>query len=122
MNFNAAVVSCEKAPAPARPRTPDPGSTLLGRDCVKCKESEEQISTHKRTVDELRKENERSREASRDLEVKIAALRDSAKTERCAADKTADQIRAERDTLQARLASLEQVSTLQSIVWWCSQC
>jgi chromosome segregation ATPase len=62
-------------------------------------------------VDELRKENERSRDAARDLEVKIAALRDSAKTEQRAADKTADQIRAERDTLQARLARLEQVSS-----------
>jgi predicted nucleic acid-binding Zn-ribbon protein len=72
---------------------------------------EGQISAHKRVVDELRKENERSRDAARDLEVKIAALRDSAKTEQRAADKTADQIRAERDTLQARLARLEQVSS-----------
>lgn len=111
MTFNAAVASCEKTPASANPSTTDPGATVLGRDCVKCRESEVQISTHKRTVDELRKENERSRKASGDLEVKIAALRDSAKTERRTAAKTADQIRVERDTLQARLARLEQVST-----------
>ena len=111
VNFNAAVASREKTPAPVCPSAADLGSTTLGRECTKCKDSEEQISAHKRTVDELRKENERSREASRDLEVKIAALRDSSKAEQRAADKTADQIRTERDTLQARLARLEQVST-----------
>jgi hypothetical protein len=61
-------------------------------------------------VDELREENKRSLEASRDFEVRMAALRDSAKTEQRATLLAADQVRAERDNLQARLESLEQVS------------
>ena len=111
VTFNAVVTSCERILAPAQPSAAEPDSNTLSRDCAECKELKEQISAHKQTMDKLKEENERSRNASEDLEVKIAALRDSAKTEQRAADETANQVRAERDTLQARLTGLEQVGT-----------
>ena len=111
VTFNAVFASSERTIAPAQPSAAEPDSNTLSRDCAECKELKEQISAQKQTVDELTGENKRSRNASEDLEVKIAALRDSAKREQRAADETANQNRAERDTLQARLTELEQVST-----------
>jgi hypothetical protein len=48
---------------------------------IECKNLGEEISAYKRTVDELREENKRSLEALRDFKLRMAALRDSAKTE-----------------------------------------
>ena len=111
MSFNAAVVAPQNTTASARPIAVDPCSSTLNLDCTECKNLEEQISVHKRTVEELREENKRSLEASKEFQVRMAALRDSTKTEQRAALLAADQIRVERDNLQARLARLEQVSS-----------
>ena len=116
VTFNAAFASCNRALAHAQPSTAEPDSNSLSHDCAECIELKEQISAHKRTVDELTEENKRSRNASEDLDAKIAALRDLAKREQRAADETANQIRAERDSLQARLTGLEQVGPLRTSV------
>ena len=107
MTFNGSVANRVNA---TRSNGLDSGPTTIGLDCEECKELKERLSSQKRTVDELTRENKRTREACRELEVRMAALRDSASTETRAAAQTADQIRAERDTLQARLARMEQVS------------
>ena len=74
---------------------------------------EEHISTQDRNADELKKENTRLRKTSKDLEATIASLRDSVRTKQRSVDEIVDQVRAERDSLQARLARLEPVSTLR---------
>ena len=100
-NFSAACADREDVTPFIRTCAADSAST--DARCSECEQLKRQISAHKRTVDDLTGESQRTRTDLKDLDVEMAALRDFTKSERSTAAHSADRLRTERDTLRDRL-------------------